>query len=187
MNSEKVAEGIFTIPEYLSGGECGEYIALSERLGYEAATLSTVSGAKLQPEIRNNNRVILDDGNLARTLWMRAFPCLPRILNGRQAIGFNERIRFYRYDPSQQFAGHVDAPFRRENGEMSQLTFMIYLNDGFEGGETKFDEAAVTPKAGMALVFRHELFHEGATIREGRKYVLRTDVMFNPPGKYTGC
>src|SRR5688500_890807 len=117
----KVAEGIFTIPEFLSPEECAEYIALSEGIGYEAATLATADGAKLQPEIRNNNRVILDDVEFVRKLWARATLHVPRILNGRQAIGFNERIRFYRYDPSQQFAGHVDAPFRRENGEASQL------------------------------------------------------------------
>src|SRR6185503_19882985 len=126
-------------------------------------------GAKLQPEIRNNNRVILDDHDLVQKLWLRALPHVPTILNGRQAVGFNERVRFYRDDPSQQFAGHVDAPFRRENGEMSQLMFMIYLNQQFEGGETKFDDTEIVPQTGMALIFRHELFHEGATIKTGRK------------------
>ena len=181
----KIVEGIFTIPEFLSPGECADYIALSERIGYEAATLTTVDGPKLQAEIRNNNRVILDDSELVQQLWLRATPHIPTILNGRQALGFNERIRFYRYDPSQQFAGHVDAPFRRENGEVSQLTFMIYLNQEFEGGETKFDDAEIVPQTGMALIFRHELFHEGATIKKGRKYVLRTDVMYNPPGRFS--
>jgi hypothetical protein len=28
--------------------------------------------------------------------------------------------------------------FSRENGERSQLTFMVYLNSDFNGGETKF-------------------------------------------------
>ena len=181
----KIGDGIDTIPDFLTPQECGEFVAMSERIGYEAATLATVDGAQLQPEIRNNNRVILDDKELVQKFWLRALPSIPRILNGRQAIGFNERVRFYRYDPSQQFAGHVDAPFRRQNGEVSQLTFMVYLNQEFEGGETKFDEVEIVPQTGMALVFRHELFHEGATIRAGRKYVLRTDVMYNPPGRFS--
>jgi hypothetical protein len=30
----------------------------------------------------------------------------------------------------------------------------------------------------MALVFVHEQLHEGAAVESGRKYVLRTDVMY---------
>ena len=144
-----------------------------------------MDGPVLQPEVRNNSRVIFDDPELAQHFWERTASHLPRILSGRQAIGLNERFRFYRYVPGQQFAGHVDAPFRRANGESSLLTFMIYLNDGFEGGETKFDDAVVIPKTGMALLFRHELFHEGATVKRGCKYVLRSDVMFNPVGRFS--
>lgn len=179
------ASGIFTIPDFLSESECGEFIRLSEGAGYERAALSTIGGPKIQPEIRNNDRHIWDDAETARKFWQRALPHMPRILDGRQALGLNERFRFYPYDPGQQFAGHVDAPFRRANGEVSLLTFMIYLNDSFEGGETKFDEVTISPARGMALVFRHELFHEGAMVKTGRKYVLRTDVMYNPPGRFS--
>lgn len=72
---------------------------------------------------------------------------------------------------------------------MSLLTFMIYLNEGYEGGETQFDDAAKSPpgesvsvagKVGMALVFEHELLHEGAEVTAGVKYVLRSDVMYGP-------
>lgn len=30
----------------------------------------------------------------------------------------------------------------------------------------------------MALVFDHLMLHEGAAVQSGRKYVLRTDIMF---------
>jgi prolyl 4-hydroxylase len=30
----------------------------------------------------------------------------------------------------------------------------------------------------MALVFDHQQVHEGAAVESGRKYVLRTDVMY---------
>ena len=32
----------------------------------------------------------------------------------------------------------------------------------------------------MALVFAHLQLHEGAPVLDGRKYVLRTDVMYAP-------
>ena len=56
---------------------------------------------------------------------------------------------------------------------------MIYLNDDFEGGATILSGISVKPRRGMALVFIHELLHEGAPVTKGRKYVLRSDVMFN--------
>jgi hypothetical protein len=55
---------------------------------------------------------------------------------------------------------------------------MIYLNDGFKGGETKFNNVVVAPKKGSALIFYHYLEHEGSEVIEGIKYVLRTDIMF---------
>ena len=65
---------------------------------------------------------------------------------------------------------------------------MIYLNDGFEGGATSFaelddrmrdeDRLTVNPRQGMALIFAHPLLHKGEPVVSGRKYVLRTDVMY---------
>ena len=80
----------------------------------------------------------------------------------------------------------MDAAYRRDNGEESQLTFMIYLNKGYRGGTTRFEEIEVTGGLGMALVFEHGLFHEGAEVLEGVKYVLRSDVMYGPVGKIYG-
>jgi hypothetical protein len=42
----------------------------------------------------------------------------------------------------------------------------------------QFLETPVKPKPGMTLVFQHELWHEGAPVTRGRKYVLRTDVLY---------
>ncbi len=95
-----------------------------------------------------------------------------------------ERFRFYRYDAGQKFAPHFDGYFRRSDDERSHLTFMVYLNADFTGGETKFyDEdravhVTVNPECGMALGFMHLQLHEGAPVINGRKYVLRTDVMY---------
>ncbi len=55
---------------------------------------------------------------------------------------------------------------------------MIYLNDQMTGGQTQFfsgmDEAfrgfpylSVRPKEGMALVFVHRIWHEGAVVESG--------------------
>jgi prolyl 4-hydroxylase len=84
------------------------------------------------------------------------------------------------------------AFFRLETGEESHITFMIYLNEGATGGDTRFFASmadafqrqpylTVTPKEGMALVFVHRIWHEGVVAEKGQKYVLRTDVMYGRP------
>jgi len=182
----EVASGIFTFDDVLSCEECDEYIAFTERIGYEAAPISTGLGFAVRPEIRNNSRVIVDDHRRSSDLWQRVRDLVPAFLQGRQAVGLNERFRFYRYDAGERFAPHADGPFRRANGEESLLTFMIYLNDGFEGGETGFGNVWITPKTGMALIFHHHLSHEGSAVKGGRKYVLRSDVMYGRVGVLLG-
>ena len=58
------------------------------------------------------------------------------------------------------------------------LTFMVYLNDEFEGGETTIEKLDVQPEKGLALLFFHHVRHKGQPVVRGRKYVLRTDVMY---------
>jgi len=181
-----LADGIFTVAGVLTPDECREFIAFTEAKGYEAAPITTAGGFALRPDIRNNTRVIVDDAGRAAALWGRLREHVPLFLRGRQAIGLNERFRFYRYDPGERFALHRDGAFRRENGEESQLTLMVYLNEGFGGGDTVFVDATVTPKLGMALIFEHQLLHEGTAVTSGRKYVLRTDVMYGRVGQIRG-
>jgi predicted 2-oxoglutarate/Fe(II)-dependent dioxygenase YbiX len=175
---------IFVIHGFLTAEECASFVAMSEQAGYEAATITTAAGFVMAKEVRDNARLIVDDASLAAEWWLRARPFLPRRMEEWRAVGFNERFRFYRYDSGQKFAPHFDGYFRRGNVEQSQLTFMVYLNADFTGGETKFyDEdrelhMTVRPECGMALGFVHLQLHEGAPVVKGRKYVLRTDVMY---------
>ncbi|MBK9658170.1 MAG: hypothetical protein IPO66_23325 [Rhodanobacteraceae bacterium] len=41
-----------------------------------------------------------------------------------------------------------------------------------------YEEAAIAPETGTALVFMHDRTHEGELVTDGVKYVLRTDVMY---------
>ncbi len=177
-----IDRGIFTIAAVLTAEECQEYIAWSESLGYETASVSLASGQVLRPDIRNNARVMVDSGERANDIWSRIAAHIPPVIDGRRAVGLNERLRFYRYGPGQKFAPHTDGCHRRSNGDESLLTLMIYLNGGARGGETRFENAAITPEPGLALVFDHYLIHEGAPVLDGQKYVLRSDVMYGPPG-----
>jgi hypothetical protein len=177
---------VLVVHKFLSQEECASLIQRSENLRYEPGTVADV----VIEDVRNNERVLLDDPVLAADLFERSKPFLPPVIEGKSLTGFNERWRFYRYQPRQTFKPHRDGSyFRIKTFEESQITFMIYLNDGMIGGETRFfagmDEAfrgrpylSVKPKEGMALAFVHAIWHEGAVVQSGTKYVLRTDVMY---------
>ena len=186
MERRQITPNIFVISEVLSSTECQQLISFAEAQGFNAATINAWDGPRLDTEVRNNDRVIVDDPNLAERVWNRVGPFVPRMLLGRQVRGLNERFRFYRYAPGQKFSWHADAPFRRENRELSLLTFMIYLNDAYKGGITRFETLTVEGQTGMALVFEHGLIHEGGEISEGLKYVLRSDVMYGRLGVMAG-
>ena len=185
-------DDIFVIHDFLTLDECERFIAASEAVGYGDAPISTSGGPVMAKEIRNNDRVMIDDPATAAELYARARPFLPDQFLIWQPSGFNDRFRFYRYARGQEFKWHFDGEYRRENGEASKYTFMIYLNGGVAGGETKFnlkrlgrlpteDEVlSVLPWAGKALLFRHDVLHTGAVVLDGVKYVMRTDVMFRP-------
>jgi hypothetical protein len=181
-----IHRGIFTVSGVLTQDECREYIAWSERLGYETAPVSLAAGQVFRPDIRNNARVMVDSPERANDIWCRISAEVPPILEGRRAVGLNERLRFYRYGPGQRFAPHTDGCHRRSSGDESLLTLMIYLNACARGGETLFESASISPAPGLALVFDHYLMHEGAPVVEGQKYVLRSDVMYGPPGSSDG-
>jgi len=176
---EWISDEIFTVSGFLSTAECDANIVSSESRGFGDAPIETSFGPVMMKDVRNNSRVMVDDPNLAQLVWERARLYVPNTIAAHRAVGVNERFRFYRYEPRQSFRWHRDGYFARPSGERSRLTLMVYLNDDFEGGETRFEQAVVKPVKGMALFFVHHLLHEGAEVRRGRKYVMRTDVMYS--------
>ena len=177
-------DNIFLVHDFLAPEECVALIALSEQAGFGAAPITTSTGFVMRKDVRNNERVMIDDVPFALQLFERVRGFLPSPFMFRTVVGLNERFRYYRYDIGQRFAPHYDGCFERDNGERSEFTFMIYLNDDFSGGETKFyhgeRKRIIVPRQGTALVFYHHQLHEGAPVEKGRKYVLRTDVMYLP-------
>ncbi|MEP3478453.1 MAG: 2OG-Fe(II) oxygenase [Fuerstiella sp.] len=173
-----ITDEIFTVAEFFSPDECVSLIRLAESAGFSDAPINTSVGPAVRGAARNNTRVIVDDPSRANALWQRLADLLPHPIENWVATGINERFRYYRYEVGQQFNWHRDGQFRRANGELSLLTFIVYLNDDFGGGHTSFDESDILPHTGMALLFHNELRHKGQPVTSGRKYVMRTDIMY---------
>jgi len=182
------AKNIGTIESFLSADECDDYIRCGEASGFAEAPVSTSAGMVMMKDVRNNDRVMIEDAVRAQALYEKLSVHLsPRFQKKWTPAGLNERLRLYRYDVGQKFDWHRDGCFERDNGERSHVTFMVYLNDDFEGGATSFcDDSGlmpdgpirIRPEKGKALLFHHPIMHRGDPVTNGRKYVLRTDVMY---------
>jgi hypothetical protein len=137
-----------------------------------------------------------DDEEIAGEMWRRIEGVVREKISGvikNEMIGLNPRLRVLRYQPGDYFRPHYDNWFMRD-GTISLFTVMLYLNDGYGGGETVFlddnDVKFKVPhrgKVGSVLIFeQEELLHEGAELTSGEKYIVRTDIMFVQDGSLGG-
>jgi len=188
------------IRDFLSPAECSALIAQAETRGFASAELD------YPPSYRNNDRQVLDDPALAHRLLRRLHDLfgddmrnlLPVDLRDTWRLqGINERLRLCKYRSGQQFRIHQDGVHHRGQDCRSMLTFMVYLAEGdaFDGGDTVFYAAGpaqgegeeqvvarVRPAAGSLILFDHGIWHAGATVTRGTKYILRSDLLFHREG-----
>ncbi len=179
---------ISLIPSALTRSECA---ALIRRLtpGFQRC------GTAYPPSYRSNDRQVLDDSALAAFLAARLGDHLPARHRGGRLVGVNHRLRGCRYRPGQRFSRHLDGIHHHSDTVRSALTFMLYLNDAaeFSGGDTRFfasrtAEAVthrVTPAAGSVVLFDHDLWHDGETVTDGVKFILRSDLLYEFPHRPT--
>ena len=179
----------------LTESECRQWIEHAEKQGFQPASLLSDQATK-NPH-RNNDRVILFDAERARLLTERLKPFLPATwtYDGQtwSLVGLNDRLSCLRYRSDEHYGRHVDIPHEDEKtGARSFITCQLYLSQDFTGGQTRFMQEVgyapgeihnrqhldVTPVTGSALLFEHELTHEGCAVLSGTKYTIRIDVMY---------
>ncbi|OAR03377.1 hypothetical protein LLEC1_06923 [Akanthomyces lecanii] len=143
-------------------------------------------------------------------LWARVSPFIPSVIDGKKSRGLNRRFRVYRYVPGAEYRSHIDGAWPPSGisaddkyiyddsppgqKQSSLFTFLLYLNDEFEGGETMFflpspregtlNAYPVRPVMGGVALFPHgetkgALLHEGTSVTKGAKYIIRTDVEYD--------
>ena len=106
-------------------------------------------------------------------------------------VEYSERIQGQVYDVGQEFKEHTDwfNPNLKEYKENCMVqgnrtwTFMIYLNDVEEGGETYFKaiDLKIKPKKGLAVIWNNlyqngkvnpYTIHSGLPVKKGNKYII---------------
>jgi prolyl 4-hydroxylase len=187
MNSNR----IITIEGFLTTDECTSFVDAIEAIGFENQYAG--DGRLIR------SRAQFEDHDWAKLIWERLKPSLPKLteiysdglspepapakpLETYAPISLNERFRCYKYGTDEEFRRHQDFAHEYTETKRTFLTVLIYLNDGYEGGETSFDDFVVNPKLGMLAMFPHELEHEGRKIASGLKYSLRTDAVYESIG-----
>lgn len=150
------------------------------------------------PEYRNNQRLIVISKELGESVWTRLQPQLQfKDVHNITPIGYateglwlpssvNPGFLFGRYKPGQYFKPHYDGMYKNFNQEVSIYTLTVYLNDDYNGGAVNFMRSredptllyTYVPKRGDALIFNHDVYHEGATLLSSTKYLARTCLMF---------
>ena len=106
-------------------------------------------------------------------------------------VAAGEPLQVLRYRPGQAYTPHLDAV--RGLANQRRLTMLVWLNDGYEGGETRFLETdlRVRGRVGDALLFRNTLAdgnpdpasrHEGMPVTRGEKLLASRWIRERPPG-----
>lgn len=150
--------------------------------------------------VRVNDRALVEDFEPASNLWDYLQKILLHEYNDetidefQSAKGLNPQLRIYRYTKGHHFGQHYDESVKVNHPKLkghTKWTLLIYLtgDEEFIGGDTIFhpvnlrdDESiSVHPSKGTALLHKHGddcLLHEAQLVKDGVKWVLRSDVVF---------
>ena len=174
---------LYTLTEFLRPEECAALIELTaRRLAPSPLTQSHYDQAFRTSSTANLYEI---DHDLAREVDHRI--C---VTMGIRA-SYSEGIQAQRYEAGQQFKPHLDAfepgsnVYQRFAGLRGNRTwtFMVYLNEGMDGGATIFNIAnhAIQPRTGMALLWYNlndegapnkQTLHSGEPVTRGCKIIL---------------
>jgi prolyl 4-hydroxylase len=174
---------LYTIDHFLSGKECDAIVKLM-RKHLRPSTITIASPDKYfrtsqtcDLSLFKNKTIAATDKKIAEALGIR--------------LPYSEGIQAQHYDVGQEFKQHTDY-FQPETDEYREhagkrgnrtWTFMIYLNDVEEGGETRFYEIdyTITPQKGRAVVWNnlhpdgsvnYDTLHAGLPIKKGHKDII---------------
>lgn len=204
--------GAFQLRNVLTPTECQALITMTEVQGYLPD-----APVSLPREVRHNHNLtwVVDEATDS-LIWQRCAHLMSdpeNLFEGRQPVGINARFRFYRYQEGDFFKFHTDGAWPGSRvidqklitdaypERYSEMTFLMFLSEDFDGGATRFRVNANDPyqvvsrhspmkdvdirtPAGSILCFPHGMHplhrvHSSVPISRGTKYIIRSDVLFN--------
>lgn len=142
---------IFRYPGLLSAQECAHVATVAAPMLAPSTVMDPTTGQAREHPVRTAMAAVI--GPAKEDLVLRA-------INHRLAaitdtmVEQGEPLSVMRYDVSQQYRMHVDALPGTDNQRIK--TAIIYLNHGYEGGETLFEHGPkIAGRQGDAIVFEN--------------------------------
>jgi len=178
MHVNEIVPGyILTVSELLSRAECQALIEEAEEARLRTAPFV---GAGTSESLGSSTRIRRHLPVLARRLWRNLRSIVPPSLEGATACSLDPWFTTHRARACRR--GMQERPQQRPQDEASpRLGLLVYLNDDFTGGATRFRRLRIPARTGTALLFRQELRHEAARLYAGTRYVLHSEVLYEAP------
>ncbi|MFL6742005.1 MAG: 2OG-Fe(II) oxygenase [Sphingomicrobium sp.] len=175
-------------PKLFTPGECAYLIATAAPLLQPSVVIDPRTGARVANPVRTSSA--------AGFPFMSANPAI-HALNRRLAaasgtdVRSGEPLQVLRYAPGEQYHEHSDALPGVPPSQQRVLTFLVWLDEGYEGGETAFPKLGiqVRGRTGHGLLFRNasadgtpdpRAIHAGLPVTSGAKHLASRWIRATP-------
>lgn len=143
------APHVIRYPQFLSADECAHVATAAAPMLAPSTVIDSLTGQAREHPVRTAMAAVIGPAN--EDLVMRAINHRLAAITGT-AVEQGEPLSVMRYDVSQQYRMHIDA--LPGTGNQRIKTAIIYLNHGYEGGETLFEHGPrIAGRQGDAIVF----------------------------------
>jgi len=148
---------IYEYPNIITNEECKEIIRLAEPLVKPSPVIGDNGLNTVMNNVRTSHNTFLKNKHI---VVQDIYDKLSNII-GIDKDHF-EQLQVVRYQPGQLYKSHWDACYEEDKcvdfmkrGGNRYATFLLYLNDDFEGGETYFPlrNKKIIPEKGKAALF----------------------------------
>ena len=166
-------------PDLFTPSECAYLIAAAEPMLAPSVVVDPATGRQVPNPIRTSSAA-----GFPFTDENPAIHALNRRLAAASGtdVRSGEPLQILRYAPGEQYHEHSDALPGVRPDQQRVLTFLVYLNDDYDGGETAFPAVGikVRGKPGDGLLFRNasadgapdsRAIHAGLPVTRGAKFL----------------
>jgi prolyl 4-hydroxylase len=182
---------VWHFPALLTREECAHIAQNASEILEEAMVADPRTGAPIAHPVRTSSSGVIGPGR--EDLVVRAINMRLAAITGTH-VNQGEPLIVLRYAPGQQYRPHIDALPATKNQRIK--TVLIYLNDGYVGGETEFlaNGLKVGGSAGDAIVFdnatvdgtpNQESRHAGLPVASGTKWLATRWIRTKPYDPWT--
>jgi len=182
MNVIKHTPYIFEYPNFVEPEDCDHILNQASKMRSLEPNIKKGVKSRLNDayhiseykDVEGNSRLfnyITSVGQAAFVQYYKDCPFIKYNIVEQRGLMYNYVYRFYNKD--DYYNWHVD---RSSDHVQFVVSFLLYLNDDFEGGNTLFlhDRLKVKPKKGNVLMFPcgPYFMHKGTKVTSGQKHII---------------